>query len=109
MNTKKRKCSLSVPVRLAVVLLLTGHICFAQNVPNLFEVRKIYIEEMSNDLDQYIRAEITKQFKGRITVVLKEADADAIMIGTGEKKDGVAAVVTGRYLGLHGNATGSFT
>ena len=67
----------------------------------------MFIVKMPNDLDHYISAEITKQFKGRIVVVLQKNDADVILRGTGEKKDGVGAAVTGRYLGLHDNATGS--
>ncbi|HEX8984129.1 MAG TPA: hypothetical protein VF767_01805 [Bryobacteraceae bacterium] len=62
---------------------------------------------MPNDLDQYIRAEITKQFKGKMLVVLKPEDADAVMAGTGEHKSGVGQAVTGRWLGLHDTATGS--
>lgn len=76
-------------------------------VVSLRDVRRIYIEEMPNDLHQYLSAEVTKQFKGRMVVVLQPHDADAILRGTSEKKDGVGAAITGRYLGLHDNATGS--
>ncbi len=62
---------------------------------------------MPNDLDQYVRAEITKQFKGKVTVVLQKEDADAILTGASEEKKGTGAAITGRYLGLHDNATGS--
>ena len=62
---------------------------------------------MPNDLDQFIRAEIGKQLKNRMAVVLKEEDADAVMTGTGENRTGTGAAITGRYLGLHDNATGS--
>ena len=74
---------------------------------SLRDVHRIYIEEMPNDLHQYLSAEVSKQFKGRMLVVLQPQDADAILRGASEKKDGVGAAITGRYLGLHDNATGS--
>src|SRR4029077_1902902 len=64
-------------------------------------VRRIFIEPMPGDLDQYISAEITKDLKGRVVVVLDKANADAIMRGVGENKNGVGSAITGRYLGLH--------
>jgi len=76
---------------------------------SLKNVRRIYIEPMPGDLDQYISAEITKEFKGSVVVVLDKANADAIMRGVGENKSGVGAAITGRYLGLHDNATASIT
>jgi hypothetical protein len=78
-------------------------------INSLSEVRKIYVDPMPDDLDQYIRAEIHKQMKGKIEVVLRPEEADGILTGVGEKKDGVGAAITGRYLGLHDNATGSVT
>lgn len=77
------------------------------NVTSLGEVRKIFIEKMPNDLDQYLRAEVSKQLPGRLTVVLNRDDADAIMTGVGDSKTGTGAVITGRYLGLHDNSTGA--
>jgi hypothetical protein len=74
---------------------------------SLHSIRKIYVDKMDNDLDQYIRAEIQKQFGGEITVVLKPDDADAIMAGVSEHQSGTKAAVTGRWLGLHDTATGS--
>lgn len=74
--------------------------------PSLKSVHKIYVEKMDNDLDQYIRAEFAKQMKN-IVVVLKKEDADAILTGVGDHKDGLGAAVTGRLLGLHDTATGS--
>ena len=62
---------------------------------------------MPNDLDQYIRAEFYKQMRGKVTVVTDKIDADAILGGVSEEKKGVLDQVTGRYLGLHDNATGS--
>jgi len=63
-------------------------------------MKRIYIEKMPSDLDQFIRAEIEKELRGRLTVVLVKEEADALMMGTG-------AQITGRYLGLHDNATGA--
>lgn len=78
-------------------------------LPSLRSIKKLYVEKMPNDLDQYIRAEITKQFKGRILVVTSPEDADAIMAGVGEHQAGTKAAVTGRWLGLHDTATGSIS
>jgi hypothetical protein len=64
---------------------------------------------MDNDLDQYIRAEIQKQFKSTILVVLRPEDADAIMAGVSQHQSGTRAAVTGRWLGLHDTATGSIS
>ena len=72
-------------------------------------IRRIFLEKMANDLDQYISAEITKELSGRLVVVLDKANADAIMRGIGENRTGVGAAITGRYLGLHDNASASIT
>jgi len=76
---------------------------------SLRAIRKIYVDKMDNDLDQYIRAEIQKKFKGEIVVVLRPEDADAIMAGVSEHQSGTRAAVTGRWLGLHDTATGSIS
>ena len=73
----------------------------------LQDLRKIFIEPMASDLDQYIRAEITKQLTGRLVVVLNRDAADAVLRGTAENKTGVGAAITGRYLALHDNASAS--
>jgi hypothetical protein len=44
-----------------------------------------------------------------VVVVLDKANADAILRGTSEKREGVGAAITGRYLGLHDNASASIT
>jgi hypothetical protein len=74
---------------------------------DLKSVHKLFIDKMPNDLDQYLRAEFTKQMKGRIVIVLDEKDADAILTGVSEEEKGTGAKITGRYLGLHDIATGS--
>jgi hypothetical protein len=77
------------------------------NITSLPEVKKLYLEKMPNDLDEFIRAELTKQLNDVITVVLVKEEADAILNGTGENRTGTGAQITGRYLGLHDTATGA--
>jgi hypothetical protein len=86
--------------------LLSAAVAFAQT-PDLKSVHKIFIDKMPNDLDQYLRAEFTKQLKGRVAVVLDAKDADAILTGVSEEEKGTGAKITGRYLGLHDVATGT--
>src|SRR5690349_12698294 len=77
--------------------------------PSLRSIKRIYVDKMDNDLDQYIRAEIQKKFHGDVTVVLKPEAADAILAGVSDNQNGVRAAVTGRWLGLHDTATGSIS
>jgi hypothetical protein len=74
---------------------------------SLRSIRRIYVDKMDNDLDQYIRAEIQKKFQGEVVVVLRPEAADAILAGVSEHQNGTRAAITGRYLGLHDTATGS--
>jgi hypothetical protein len=78
-----------------------------EGTASLHSVKRIYVDKMDNDLDQYIRAEIQKQFRGSIQVVLKPELADAVMAGVSEHQSGTRAAVTGRWMGLHDTATGS--
>ena len=98
-------------MKIVLIGLISAVLCtpgFAQNnQPSLKAVHRIFVDKMTNDLDQYIRAELVKQMKDRVTVVLKKEDADAILTGVSQNKDGFGATVTGRYLGLHDTATGS--
>ena len=77
--------------------------------PSLRSIKRIYVDKMDNDLDQYIRAEIQKKFRGDVVVVLKPEAADAILAGVSEHQNGTRATVTGRYFGLHDTATGSIS
>ena len=72
-------------------------------------IHNIYIEPMPNDLDQYLRAEIAKQFKGSLRVVLKQEDADGIITGVNTEEKGPVNKITGRYLGLHDNVNGTIS
>jgi hypothetical protein len=95
--------------RLFTLLLLSVGVLLGQSSQSLASIKKIFIEKMPNDLDQYLRAEIAKQFKGRVVVVLKKEDADGIITGVNEEQKGTAAKVTGRYLGLHDTVNGTIS
>ena len=60
------------------------------------EVKNLYIEPMVNDLDQYLKAEFSKQLAGRIVIVSKPEDADAVMTGIGKWHSGTAQSGTSR-------------
>ena len=45
----------------------------------LADVRRIYIEKMSNGLDNYLRSAISSKFHDRLTIVLEPGQADAIL------------------------------
>ena len=92
--------------RIFVVFVLLTSAAFSQS-PDLRSVKKVFIEKMDNNLDQYLRAEVSKQFKGKVVVVLDAKDADAILAGVSEEQKGTGAKITGRYLGLHDVATGT--
>lgn len=89
--------------------LLMSFALLGQSTPALKDVKKIFIEKINNDLDQYLRVEFTKQMKGRVAVTLDANEADAFLTGVSENKTGVGAAVTGRYLGLHDNATAAIS
>jgi len=95
--------------KLLCSILLCGFAAFGQDVPALKSIHKVFIEKMPNDLDQYLRAEIVKQFKGSLTVVLKKEDADGVITGVNEVQNGTGAKITGRYLGLHDTANGTIS
>jgi hypothetical protein len=67
--------------RLIPILLLATAVLAQTVAPSLANIRKIYIEPMPNNLNQYLTSEISKQFHGSLTVVLQQADAEAIMKG----------------------------
>jgi hypothetical protein len=95
-------------MRKLLLALLSVPLAFAQT-PDLKAIHKIFIEKLPNDLDQYLRAEFFKQMKGKISIVLDEKDADAVLTGISEEEKGTGAKVTGRYLGLHDVATASLS
>lgn len=60
------------------------------------EVKNLYIEPMVNGFDQYLKAEFSRQLARRIVIVSKPDDADAVMTGIGEWRNGTAQAVSGR-------------
>jgi hypothetical protein len=68
------------------VILLSNGIALAATKP-IARNAKIFIEKMENDLDGYLRAEITKK-SIPLEIVLKEEDADIVMTGqsSGDEK-----------------------
>ncbi len=91
--------------------LAIAALAFSQSTPapDMKSIHKVFIDKMPNDLDQYLRAEFSKQLKGKVTVVLKKEDADGIITGIDEETKGTGAKITGRYLGLHDTATGTIS
>jgi hypothetical protein len=71
----------------------------AQSQQRLSDVRRIFVEPMGNNFDQYLVAALTKELEGKITVVTTAADADATLKGgsIGEAK-GTPDVVARRVL-----------
>ena len=100
-------CSVGRKVCMLALLLLLPLV--VGQAEGLKGINKIFVDKMDNDLDQYIRAEITKQFKGSLVVVTMPEDADAILAGVSEHQSGTKAVITGRWLGLHDTASGSIS
>lgn len=60
------------------------------------EVKNLYIEPMVNDLDQYLKAEFSRQLARRVVIVSKPDDANAVMTAIGEWRNGIAQAVSGR-------------
>lgn len=77
-----------------------------KRLASLKEVQKLYVDNMNNKLDEYLRAEITRQLPGRFTLVSTKDDADAHLIGSGEEQTGAGAAM-GRTLGLSDTAKGA--
>ncbi len=96
-------------MRILILALLACGALAQKQAPTIHTMRSIYIEKMDNNLDQFIRAEITKQMKGRLTVVLNKREADGVMTGMSTNDTGVSHRITGRYLGLHDTATGAIS
>ena len=66
---------------LALLFNLIPMLATAQSNPALFNVKKVYVEKMENNLDQYITSEISRQFHGSLAVVLDPSQADGIIKG----------------------------
>jgi hypothetical protein len=70
----------SLPLALFAILLACSFSSFAQS-PMLSNVRRIYIEKMADNLDQYLASSISSKLHGSVAVVLDRKDADAILKG----------------------------
>ena len=73
-------------------------------------VQKVFIEKMENDFDNDLRVQITRQFKGKVNVVLDREIADAILVGVNkDEKSTSGGKATLRYLGLDSVTAGTLT
>ena len=61
-------------------------------IASIKEVKKLYIEKMPNDLDEFIKAELSRQMPGRLIIVLRPEDADAIMKGNATNRRGNVSI-----------------
>ncbi|HEY9127418.1 MAG TPA: hypothetical protein VIM62_09850 [Acidobacteriaceae bacterium] len=72
-------------VVICAVLCFTGFLHATRTATaqamRLSDVRRVYIEKMNNNLDQYLASSISEKFHGTLTVVLDQAQADAILKG----------------------------
>jgi hypothetical protein len=93
----------------AVLLLLMSALCVQADQQTLRSVHKIFVDPMAHDLDKYIKEEIPRQMKDRVSIVVNKDDADAILTGVDEEETGAGKKLTGRYLGLHSVATGTLS
>jgi hypothetical protein len=76
---------------------------------SLKTVQKVFIEKMENEFDNDLRVQITRQFKGRVNVVLDREIADAILIGVNKDDKASNAKATLRYLGIDSATGGTLT
>lgn len=61
-------------------------------INSIKDVKKLYIEKMPNDLDEFIKAELSRQMPGRLIIVLRPEDADAIMKGNATNRRGNVSI-----------------
>lgn len=76
---------------------------------SLKTVQKVFIEKMENEFDNDLRVQITRQFKGRVNVVVDRDLADAILIGVNKDDKASNTKATLRYLGIDSATAGSLT
>ncbi|MGI8958467.1 MAG: hypothetical protein ACR2IV_01635 [Bryobacteraceae bacterium] len=105
----RRKESETRPGLIATGPMLKTGSAHTLSILSLSQVRRIYIEKLPNDFDQYLRAEFFKQMPKRVTVVMDKGEADAIVTGVDEHDRRIGSTITGRYLGLHDNTTASIS
>jgi hypothetical protein len=68
-------------MRIVTAVLIAAATLASQTAPTLSNVRMIFIEKMPNNLDEYLRSEVSKKFHGSLTIVLDREKADAILKG----------------------------
>lgn len=61
----------------------------------LSEVKRVFVEEMPEDLDSHLRREIGAQLAGHMAVVLDRGQADAILVGEAERSGGGVGTALG--------------
>jgi hypothetical protein len=88
--------------------LLAIHKAGAAN-STLKHVSKVFIEKMGNEFDNDLRVQISRQFKGRVNVVLDREVADAVLIGVNKDDQAGGAKGTLRYLGIDSVSSGTLT
>ena len=66
------------------------------SVSSIRQVKSLYIERMSNNLDEFIRSELSRQIPGRFLLVLRPQEADAIMRGRSSYRDGSISITDPR-------------
>ena len=66
-------------VFLALVVMFSS-VAQAKSI-ELRNVKRIYIERMPNNLDEYLGSAISSQFHGNVEVVMDRSHADAILTG----------------------------
>ncbi|MBS1833121.1 MAG: hypothetical protein JST65_10425 [Acidobacteria bacterium] len=81
----------------------------AQAASGLKMVSRLYIEKMENDFDDDLRIQITRQFRGRVNVVLDREVADAFLVGKSQEDKAGGTKATLRYLGLNNVNEGTLT
>ncbi len=76
---------------------------------SLKTVSKVFIEKMQNDFDNDLRIQITRQFRGRVNVVLDRTAADAVLVAVSKEDKANGTRATLRYLGLDSVSAGTLT
>jgi hypothetical protein len=66
-------------------------------IASIRDVKKIFIEKMPNDLDEFIKDELSRQIPNRFLIVTRQEDADAVMRGTATTHKGSITITD-----LHG-------
>jgi hypothetical protein len=99
-------------MKCAIFALTATLLALAPSSPanaSLKTVQKVFIEKMENEFDNDLRVQITRQFKGRVNVVVDRDLADAILIGVNKDDKASNTKATLRYLGIDSASAGQLT